>query len=37
MRIPLLDLSAQYRRFQDEFDSVWFDTMRNAAFIGGPR
>lgn len=37
MRIPLLDLSAQYAEIADELDAAWFDTMRTAGFIGGPK
>lgn len=37
MGIPLLDLKAQYRDLKDELDAVWFDTMENAGFIGGPK
>ena len=37
MPVPLLDLKAQYQSLKDEFDAVWFETMENAAFIGGPK
>jgi dTDP-4-amino-4,6-dideoxygalactose transaminase len=37
MTVPLLDLKAQYREIKSEVDSVWFDVMENAAFIGGSR
>lgn len=37
MRIPLLDLKAQYRALKDELDAVWFEVMGDAAFIGGPK
>jgi len=37
MPIPLLDLSLQYAEMADELDAVWFDTMRTAGFIGGPK
>ena len=37
MTIPLLDLKAQYRLLKEELDAVWFETMGDAAFIGGPR
>ncbi len=37
MGVPLLDLKAQYRELKTELDAVWFDTMDNAGFIGGPK
>lgn len=37
MRIPLLDLKAQYLGLKEELDAAWFETMSNAAFIGGAR
>jgi len=37
MGIPLLDLKAQYVEIKDELDTVWFDVMGSAAFIGGKR
>ena len=37
MAIPLLDLKAQYLEIKDELDQVWFETMGNASFIGGPK
>jgi dTDP-4-amino-4,6-dideoxygalactose transaminase len=37
MGIPLLDLKAQYLDLKEELDAVWFETMGNASFIGGPK
>ncbi len=37
MGIPLLDLKAQYLGLKDELDTVWFEVMGSAGFIGGPR
>ena len=37
MAIPLLDLKAQYLELKEELDNVWFETMGNASFIGGPK
>lgn len=34
--IPFVDLVAQYRRYQSEFDAAWRNTVENSAFIGGP-
>lgn len=34
--IPFVDLVAQYKRYQSEFDAAWRTTVENSAYIGGP-
>jgi len=37
MKIPFIDLRAQYRAIKEEVDPVVLDAMANGAFIGGPQ
>lgn len=36
LHIPLVDLHAQYHRYQSEFDSAVADCLAHTSFIGGP-
>lgn len=36
MKVPFVDLYAQYQRYQTEIDNAMADVIRNASFIGGP-
>ncbi len=36
MRIPLVDLKAQYKRIKDEIDAAIQEVIATSAFIGGP-
>ena len=36
MKIPFVDLKAQYASIKEEIDSAIADVIANTAFIGGP-
>lgn len=37
MKVPLLDLPGQYQALKPELDTVWFEVMGSAGFIGGAK